>query len=62
MLCLISPKPIQSHLKLHSIDSRIWDRQTGVGNMLIADAGRKGAAVIVEELKAHRGMREKVYV
>ena len=59
---MISPKPIQPHLKLHSIDSRVWDRQTSVGNMLIADPSSKGSTVIVEELKAQSRMSYKVYV
>ena len=59
---LISPKPIQSQLKLNRIDSRIRDRQSGVGNVFIANAGSKGAALIVEELKAQRAMGYKVYV
>ena len=53
---LNSPKPIQPQLKLNGIDSRIWDRQTGIGDVLIANAGRNGAALIVEELKARRAM------
>ena len=59
---LISPKPIQPQLKLNGIDSRIWDRQSGVGNVFIANPGSKGAALIVEELKAQRRVGYKVYV
>ena len=59
---MISPKPIHSHLKLHSIDSRVWDCQTGVGNVLIADPSGEGAAVIVEELKTQRRVRDKIYM
>src|SRR5258707_7985685 len=55
-------KPVHSDLKLHSVNSGIRHRQAGVGNMLIADAGCKGAAVVIEELKAQSGGGNKVYV
>ena len=49
-------------MKLHSIDSRIWHRQAGVGDVLITDAGGEGSTIIIEELKAQSRMRYKVYV
>src|SRR5579859_2544578 len=59
---IILSKPIQSHLKLHGVDSRIRNRQSGIGNVLIADSSSKGSTVIVEELKTQRRVRYKVYV
>jgi hypothetical protein len=51
------PKPVQSDLKLYGIDSGIWDRQSGVRDVLKTDARSKGASIIVEELKAQGRMR-----
>jgi hypothetical protein len=55
-------EPIHPHLKLHGVDTGIWDRQTGVGNVLVANARSEGAAVVMEELKAESRVRYKVHV
>src|SRR5579871_6222288 len=58
----ISSKPVQSHLKLHGVYSRIRDSQTSIGDVLIANTGGESAAVVIEKLKAQSRMRYKIYV
>src|SRR6266404_5698571 len=55
-------EPIHPHHELHRVDAWVRNGQAGIGNMLILDPGSKGPALSVEELKAQRGMRKKVYV
>src|SRR5262245_39174565 len=57
-----SMKPVDPQGELHGIDALVRRGQTGIGYVFISDRRGERPALSVKELKAQRGMREKVHV
>src|SRR5215813_9448222 len=56
----MSLEPVPPNRELYGVDARIWCSQAGVGDVLVARAKGERALLFHEELKAQRGMSEKV--